>query len=139
MHNGGQAEHAPIRDIVGDIRTELKEFVQTRVRLAGSELSQVGGAMRRSAIAAVIAGVLLLTGYLWLVLAVTALIADAFASWQVGWPAAFAIMGVALAVLGGTLLLLVKVQLKQKPLLPARTLQVLKADARAWGHDGNSA
>lgn len=136
MPSVGYSENPPILDVITDIKNELRDFVQTRVRLAASEVSQAAGAVVSSLVTGAIAVLLAGIGLVWLVFGLTALVIAGFSDWRVGVPAAFGIIGVVLLAVGGLLLLSVRASLRSKPFLPKKTLEVLKSDTQMWDHDG---
>jgi len=133
------ANHQPLTQIVAEIKSELKEFVQTRVRLAATELSEAARTLSGVTLAAVAGILLAVTGYLCFVAAVVSLVAVAFANTWYQWPLAFGIVSVLLLATAGIALAQVQNTLRSRTLLPEKTIEVLKADTRVWNHQGREA
>jgi MFS family permease len=114
-------------EVVNDLKSELKDFVATRVAMLRSEMSEKVSSLKEAVPALIVGlallwiGGLLFTGFL-----VTA-IATAFSSpW--GWVWAFLILAAAYLLLGGMLSMGGVAKLKKTKLVPERTLRVLKQD-----------
>ena len=133
------ANHQPLAQIVAEIKSELKEFVQTRVKLAATELSETAQTLSGVTLAAVAGVLLAVTGCLCFVAAVVSLVAVAFANTWYQWPLAFGIVSVLLLAAAGIALAQVQNKLRSRTLLPEKTIEVLKADARVWNHQGREA
>lgn len=134
MHNN-RAESNPttrsLAAIVADMKSELKEFVDTRVAIFKTELREKVAHWKIAAPLAAVGVVLLGTSYLLITLALVAL-----AAWLIGntpyrWFLAFALVGVLWAVVGGLALYLAKRHFARHRLMPQKTIEVLKED-KVW-------
>jgi len=121
-------------ELIAEIKNELVEFIQTRLRLAGSELAESATAAKKLVLMGGIAAVLLSIGLVWLLYALTAWIALAFTNPSVRWPAAFAIVGATLIAVAGLVLMLAANLRRTKTLFPRKTIEVLRADTELWNH-----
>ena len=117
--------------VAGEIKEELKEFIQTRAQMFRAELQETLGTFRKALPMALIAIVLLATAYILLTLAVVGLVAVAFWSNPYRWFFSFLIVG-ALWLIGGALTaFLAWNRFRAHGTFPKRTLGVLKAD-KLW-------
>lgn len=132
MSETSYAEQQSLSSIVTEIKGEVQEFIQTRIRLAGSELSESVSTLKKLAVWGGIAAVFLSIGFLWLLYALTAWIALAFTDPAIRWPAAFGIVGVALLAVGGLVLMMAGNARRMKSLFPKKTIEVLRADTELW-------
>ena len=114
-------------EVVNDLKSELKDFVATRLAMLRSEMSEKLSSFKEAVPALIVGlallwiGGLLFTGFL-----VTA-IATAFSSpWGLVW--AFLIVAAAYLLLGGMLAAGGVAKLKKTRLVPERTVRVLKQD-----------
>ncbi len=114
-------------EIVNELKSELKEFVATRVAMFRGEMSEKWSSIAM-ALPGIIGGLLmLLTGWLLFTGLLVAIVATAFSSeWR--WVYAFLIIGGVYLLLGAMLGLTAWMKLKQTSLLPQRTIKVLKQD-----------
>lgn len=124
-------EERSLAGIIAEIRAELKEFVQTRVQLLRSELKETAASVKVALPMAILAVVLLATGYLLLTLAIVGLVAVAFWNNPYVWFFSFLIVGF-LWLLGGVMMAFFAAnQFKTRAVFPKKTLEVLRAD-KAW-------
>lgn len=116
-----------IPEIVNDLKTELKDFVATRVAMLRSELN-ANVAKMKSALPLIAVGlVLVITAWFVLTAGLIAAVAMAFATpWN--YVIALFIVGFIYVVCGGLMALMGLRQLKQANLKPERTIRVLKQD-----------
>ena len=117
--------------IVGEIKAEVKDFVQTRVEMFKSELRETLDAWKTAVPLAAIAILLLTTAYLLLTLAVVGLVAVAFWDNPYRWFLAFLTVGLLWSIGGGVLGWLALREFQSKGLFPRKTMEVLKAD-KIW-------
>ena len=89
-----------LADIIGDIRDEAKEFLQTRVQLLRSELEDSAAAVKRSLPLIMIAMPMLWTAYLLFTLALVSLLAIAFRDNPYRWVFAFGIVAITWGIIG---------------------------------------
>ncbi len=136
MPNVAYRDTPPLIEVITDIKNELRDFVQTRLRLAASELSEAAGSAMNSLLMGVVSVLLTGIGLLWLAFGLTAVIAAGFSDWRMGIPVAFGIVGVVLLAIGASLLLSIRASLRTKVLLPRKTFDILKSDAQMWYQDG---
>lgn len=117
--------------VVNELKTELKEFLQTRIDMARSELRDKLKAWRIALPLMVVAALLLITAWLVLTACLVCLVAMAF--YPNPWAYVFAtlILG-ALCLLGGGFCAMAAVRgFREQGVMPQRTLQVLKED-KVW-------
>jgi uncharacterized membrane protein YqjE len=117
--------------IVGEIKDEITDFVQTRVEMFKSELRETLDAWKTAVPLAAIAVLLLTTAYLLLTLAVVGLVAVAFWDNPYRWFLAFLSVGLLWSIGGGVLGWLALREFHSKGLFPRKTMEVLKAD-KIW-------
>ena len=120
-----------ISEVLTDIKTELKDFVQTRIAMFKAELQEKVQTIKTVAPLAAVAAVLLGTAYLLLTLALVGLAAAFLPDNQYRWFLAFLAVAVLWAILGGIAAYLAKREFEIKGLLPKRTIEVLKDD-KVW-------
>jgi hypothetical protein len=110
---------------------EIQEFFQTRSDLFKAETRQKLPHLRNAALLGLAGGLLLLTGYLFLAIAVVVLIASAFPQNPYRWFFGFLIVGIVSVGFGAIGAFLAKSEFDLKSILPQRTLTVLKSD-KEW-------
>lgn len=120
-----------ISEVLTDIKTELKDFVQTRIAMFKAELQEKVKTIKTVAPLAAVAVVLLGTAYLLLTLALVGLAAAFLPDNQYRWFLAFLAVAVLWAILGGIAAYFAKREFEIKGLLPKRTIEVLKDD-KVW-------
>lgn len=120
-----------LAEVAAEIKEEIKDFAQTRIRLFKAESQQKLALLKIAALLAGVAVVLLATAYVLITLGLAALIAAIFANNPYHW--VFGFFGVALlwAVVGGIAAYFAKREFALKGIMPTRTLQVLKGD-KIW-------
>ena len=117
--------------ILGEMKDEIQEFVQTRIELLKRELQEKISAIKSAIPAAIIGGLLLLTAFLLLSFALAALVAVGFGDSPYRWFFGFLIVGVLWAIGGAMGLYLAKRRLTQQGLVPRKTVEVLSGD-KVW-------
>lgn len=120
-----------LADIVGEMKQELKEFVETRVSMLKTEFRDKVEHWKVAAPLAGVGVVLLSTAYLLITLALVALAAVFIGDTQYRWFFALLGVGVLWAVLGSISLYIAKREFEVNRLMPQRTLGVLKED-KLW-------
>lgn len=118
-----------LADVIGEIKDEVKEFMQTRVSMFVAEMREK---LKNSKSGAIYAGVALALGwmgFIMLSLALAALVAVAFWGSPYAWFFGFLIIGVLWTMLAAMLGLAAVRQFRD--LAPKRTIQVLKED-KIW-------
>ena len=117
--------------ILGEMKQELKEFVETRIAMVKSEFRDN---LAHWKVAAPLAGagvVLLSTAYLLITLALVALAAVFIGATPYRWFFALLGVGVLWTVLGGISLYIAKREFELTRLVPQKTIEVLKGD-KLW-------
>ena len=117
--------------ILGEMKQEVKEFIETRIAMAKSEFRDK---LVHWKVAAPLAGaglVLLSTAYLLITLALVALAAVFIGDTPYRWFFALLGIGVLWAVLGGICLYIAKREFQLNRLMPQKTMAVLKGD-KLW-------
>ena len=120
-----------IGGVVAEIKDELIDFIQTRVRMFKSELHETVATFKRIVPMAAIAIILLTTGYVLLTLAVVGLVAVAFWNNPYHWFFAFLIVGVLWLIAGALTGFLAWNGFRTRGTFPNKTIGVLKAD-KVW-------
>ncbi len=117
--------------VVAELKDELKEFIQTRTAMLASELKDTLGAWKVALPTIVIGAVLLATAWLLLTGAIVAAIAVAFGDNPFAAAVALAIVGVAYLIGGGIAVSFAVRELRERGIMPKRTMRVLKDD-KIW-------
>jgi uncharacterized membrane protein YqjE len=118
-----------LAEVIGEIKEEVKDFVQTRVSMFVAEMREKLNNSMNGAIYAGIALVLGFVGLLMLSVALAALVAVAFWGSPYAWFFGFLIIGLLWTILAAMLAIAAVRQLRD--LAPKRTIQVLKED-KIW-------
>lgn len=120
-----------LAEVMAEIKDEIKDFAQTRIRLFKAESQQKLAILKVAAILAAVAVVMLATAYLLLTVGLAALIAALLTDNPYRW--VFGFFGVALlwAVVGGIAAYFAKREFALKGIVPTRTIEVLKGD-KIW-------
>ena len=126
MHNG-----RTFGDILGQAKEELKEFVDTRITLLKSEMSERARMLKVAAPLATVGVLFLFTAFLLFSLALAGVVAAFFATNAFHWAIAFCAVAVLWTIIGGIAAYLAKREFKPKELMPKRTIGVLKED-KMW-------
>lgn len=124
-------EERSLRNILREIGGGVSEFVDTRVKMAKSELRETLAALKTAIPLAVLAAALIVTGLLLLTLAVVSAITAVFAGSPYAWFYAFLIVGFCWVAFGAIAAFFVVNQFRGRGRFPKRTMEVLKAD-KAW-------
>jgi uncharacterized membrane protein YqjE len=125
----------PLGDILREIKDELLEFVETRLRLLHSEFEETLQSVRTSLPLVAAAIILLGTAYLLLVAALVGLVSLAFVNSPSRWPLSFLIVGSLWLIAGLVTALLARNSFRDRVSFPKKTIEVLKADG-LWIHEG---
>jgi uncharacterized membrane protein YqjE len=126
IHNGRS-----LAAILGEMKSELQEFVHTRIELFKRELQEKAASIKRAVPAALIGATFGITAVLLLSLALVALVAVGFGDNPYKWFFAFLIVGVLWSVMAGMALFMAKRRLTMEPMVPKKTMHVLKDD-KIW-------
>lgn len=120
-----------LAEVVADMKVEIQEFAQTRIRLFKAEFQQKLALLKGAVLLTAVAVVFLASAYLLFTVGLVALIAALLADNPYRW--VFGFFGVALlwAVVGGIAAYFAKREFKVKGIMPTRTLEVLKGD-KIW-------
>jgi hypothetical protein len=122
QHDGGDG--SVIRELIG----EIEQFVEARTDLFKTEIKQKLPHFRNAALLGLGGGLLLVTGYLFLAIAVVVLIGSAFPQSPYSWFFGFLIVGIVSVGFGAIGAFLAKSEFDLRSILPERTLKVLKGD-----------
>jgi uncharacterized membrane protein YqjE len=118
-----------LAEVIGEIKEEVKEFVQTRVSMFAAEMREKLNNSKNGAMYAAIALLFGAVGFLVLTLALAALVAAAFWGSPYAWFFGFLIIGLLWTVVAAMLGIAAVRQFRD--LAPKRTIQVLKED-KIW-------
>jgi VIT1/CCC1 family predicted Fe2+/Mn2+ transporter len=124
----------PLGEILLEIKDELLEFVETRLRLLHSEFEATLQSARSSLPLLVATIILLGTAYLLLVAALVGLVSFAFINSPSRWPLSFLIVGSLWLIAGLVTAVLARNSFRDRGSFPKKTIEVLKADG-LWIHD----
>ena len=118
----------PLGEVLNDLKTELKEFISTRIQMLQSEMNEKVGAVKASAPAIVIGALFAITAWILFSLALVFLLSMAFEGKPYQYAASFGIVFVIYAIIGAIALSFGYNSIKSRGLAPQRTLRVLKQD-----------
>jgi hypothetical protein len=118
----------PLGEVLNDLKTELKEFISTRIQMLQSEMNDKVGAVKQSAPAIVIGALFAVTAWILFSLALVFLLSMAFEGKPYQYAAAFGIVFVIYAIIGAISISFGYNSIKSRGLAPQRTLRVLKQD-----------
>ena len=116
---------------LAELKSELLDFVDTRIELLKSELREKMKVVKAAAPLGAVGLLLLVTAYLLFTMALVALVVVAFQGNPYRWFFAFSIVGFAWAVLGGIAVYFAKRELEMTTLMPQKTIEILKGD-KIW-------
>ncbi|HZR57803.1 MAG TPA: phage holin family protein [Terriglobales bacterium] len=122
--NNGQT----LASVIREIRDEAKEFIQTRLRMAKSELKETIASMKVWLPLVAAALTLLATAYALFTIALVALVSAAFVTSPYRWFLSFLIVGLIWTIAGVICGYIALVQVRSQGTFPKRTVDVLKAD-----------
>jgi hypothetical protein len=114
--------------VIAELIVEIEQFVQARSDLFKTEIRQKLPHLRNAAGLGLAGGLLLITGYLFLAIAVVILIGSAFPENPYRWFFGFLIVGIVSVGFGAIGAFLAKSEFDLRSLLPPRTLKLLKGD-----------
>lgn len=117
--------------VLTEAKEELKEFLETRLRLLRSEISEKIRTWKYSVPLLLLAGALLLAGWMVLTFAFVTLLHAWFLPGPYAWFWAGLIVAVVYLIAGGAVGWFAYSELKATGLAPKRTLEVLKQD-QVW-------
>jgi hypothetical protein len=125
-HIGGPVEERPLRELLAELSRDGSLLVQQEIALAKQELSDKVGHVKRHAATIAVGGVLCQMAALALTAGIILLLALAMPAWV-----SAILVGVALAVVGGTLLMTGKKRLGQVDLKLEKTSESVQRDVQA--------
>lgn len=126
IHNGRS-----LAAILGDMKDELQEFAHTRIELFRREVQEKISAVKAAIPGVLIGSAFLGTAFLLFSLALVSLIAVAFGDNSYKWFFAFLIVGIFWSMIGALALFLAKQRVTREPMVPQKTITVLKDD-KVW-------
>lgn len=129
--NGEVKNGRSLAAILGDMKSELQEFAQTRIALLKREVQEKTDTLKAALPLAAVGALLLSTAFLLFSVALAALVAAAFVSNPYRW--FFGCLAVALlwAICGAGTLYAVKRRLSRQSMVPQKTIEVLSGD-KTW-------
>jgi uncharacterized membrane protein YqjE len=122
---------ADLKAVIADLKTELQEFITTRLAIFSAEMREKVENIKRGAPMVVVGLLVLLTAWLTLTGFLVCLVAQAFTPNPWAYMAAFAIVTVFYAVAGAGVAAFAWKAMKGTGLKPERTIHVLQQD-REW-------
>jgi uncharacterized membrane protein YqjE len=120
-----------VGSILSDTKEELKEFLETRIAMLKSELSDKVTMIKSAAPLAVVGILFLLTAYGLFTLGLVGVIVAFLPDNPYRWCIAFFGIAVLWGIVGGICAYMAMRELQVKELMPKRTMQVLKED-KMW-------
>ena len=120
-----------VGSILSDTKEELKEFLETRIAMLKSELSDKLTMVKSAAPLAVVGILLLLTAYGLFTLGLVGTIVAFIPQNPYRWCIAFFAIAVLWGIVGGICAYMALREFQVKELMPKRTMQVLKED-KMW-------
>jgi uncharacterized membrane protein YqjE len=120
-----------VGSILSDTKEELKEFLETRIAMLRTELSDKLAMVKAAAPLAVVGIVFLMTAYVLFTLGLVGLIVAFLPDNPYRWCIAFFAVAVLWGIIGGLTAYFAMREFKLKELMPRRTMQVLKED-KMW-------
>ena len=128
QNNPRLVRERPLGEVLNDLKTELKEFISTRIQMLQSEMNEKVGTLKASAPAIVIGALFAVTAWILFSLALVFLLSMAFEGKAYQYAAAFGIVFVIYAIIGAIAISFGVNSIKSRGLAPQRTLRVLKQD-----------
>jgi uncharacterized membrane protein YqjE len=120
-----------LRDVILEIKEELREFYSTRMEMFRSEFQETAQGWKSVIALSSLALVFLGTAYFLFTLALVSIVVVAFWDNPYHWFFAFLIIGFVWSVAGGLLAFFARVTYRNRAMFPKRSLGVLQAD-RTW-------
>jgi len=121
----------PLGEVLTDLKTELKEFISTRIQILQSEITEKVGTMKASAPTIVIGALFAVTAWILFSLALVFLLSMAFEGQPYQYVVSFGIVFVVYAIIGAIAISYGYNSIKSRGLAPKRTIRVLKQD-KVW-------
>ena len=120
-----------VGSILSDTKEELKEFLETRIAMLRTELSDKMAMVKAAAPLAVVGIVFLVTAYVLFTLGLVGVIVAFLPDNPYRWCIAFFAIAFLWGIIGGLTSYFAMREFKLKELMPRRTMQVLKED-KMW-------
>jgi uncharacterized membrane protein YqjE len=117
-----------LASLLAEIKDEVWDFLETRIIMLKTELSEKSRNLKTAALLLVTAGLLLMTAGLLMTAALVSLIAAAFPDSTYRWFFALIIVGLLWSIFAALTAYFARRQLQLKGILPRRTIEVLKND-----------
>ncbi|HEY3703824.1 MAG TPA: phage holin family protein [Terracidiphilus sp.] len=130
VHNGRS-----FGSILFDTKEELKQFVETRIAMLKTELSENMKMLKMAAPLAVVGITMLLTAYVLFTLALVGLVVAFLPTNPYRWAIAFAGVAALWAILGGVMAYFAKREFESRQIMPKKTMRVLKEDSDWIQHE----
>ncbi|HKW27328.1 MAG TPA: phage holin family protein [Terriglobales bacterium] len=124
--------------VVNEVKDELKEFLQTRIRMLKAELGEKMRTFKAALPMMATAIVFLATAFLLLTLCLVGLIAVAFYGDPFRWFFSFLIVGVLYSLIGGMTAVFGLKELRAQGIMPKKTIKVLKEDQIWLQHEART-
>ena len=126
LHNG-----RTVGSILSDTKEELKDFLETRIAMLRTELSEKVTMLKSAAPLAVVGILFLMTAYMIFTLGLVGVIVAFMPENPYRWCIAFFAIAVLWGIVGGICAYMAMREFQVKELMPKRTMQVLKED-KVW-------
>ena len=117
--------------LIAEMKSELKDFVETRFELFKNEISEKVKSLKVAIPLAALGLLLLSTAYMLFTMAVVGVVAAFFSQNPYRWFFAFLAVGILWCLFGGVAVYFAKREFELKRLMPRRTIEVLKDD-KIW-------
>jgi len=117
-----------IGEVLNDFKTEIKDFLNTRLQMLRAEMSEKASAYKAAAPAIAIGVVFMVVGFLLFTGALVSAIAWGFAGKPWAYLVAFCVVTVLYLLVGGVALGFGVRSIKSAGIAPERTIKVLKED-----------
>ena len=129
--HSGMPNGRTVGNILSDTKDELKDFLETRIAMLKSEMSDKLAMVKSAAPLAVVGILFLLTAYMLFTLGLVGAIVAFLPENPYRWCIAFFAIAVLWGILGGICAYMAMREFQMKELMPKRTMQVLKED-KVW-------
>ncbi len=128
MTNSYTQNGRSMAEVLNEFKEELKDFVNTRIQMLRSELSEKAGAWKMGLPTLIIGLVLMWMALILFTLGLVCVIAMAFQGQPYQYALSFGIVFVLYALAGGALVAYGVKTIKSRGITPERTIRVLKQD-----------
>lgn len=130
--NAWEMHRRTLGEIIREVTEEIKTFIETRVQMLKEELRENMKAFQIAAPLMAIALALLGVSFLFFGFCLVALIAVAFPGNPYGWFFSFLIVSFLFAMIGAIFVSVALNTLRNRSVLPRRTIKVLREDRIWW-------